>query len=427
MDLQRPDPGEAPGLKKRPRANGTIAYYWVATSADPNPLAKAYQIKTCRLHGDEYEIAHLCRRHTKELQLWLSENGGARPDAFDGSLKSLIQQYRRTPESSYHRLKHSTRVMYDESLDLLERSFTVKNIGKLTGLDFRRWYDKLKQPAPHTEKEIAEAAAEQRALQRKPERVRRAFKALQLVRIIVKFGVVANIPECERLATALSNMEFSAPAARKARVTFEQTKAFCEKAIALGRISMAQAQALQFELTLRQIDVIGEWEPAEPDAGGIVDRGRRWSGGALWSHIDEDGVFEKQTTKQLSSETTHVAMHDTMAYPYLRQMLDLTPPEKRIGPIVKDEASGLPYRHRHFCEIWREIADAVGIPKQVWNRDSRAGGVTEGSDAGADIEHLRHHATHSDVQTTGRYNRQTVEKTRKVAELRVAHRAVKNG
>lgn len=50
-----------------------------------------------------------------------------------------------------------------------------------------------------------------------------------------------------------------------------------------------------------------------------------------------------------------------------------------------------------------------------------------GSDAGADIEHLRHHATHANVSTTGRYNRRTVEKTRKVAELRVAHRGEKNG
>lgn len=107
-------------------------------------------------------------------------------------------------------------------------------------------------------------------------------------------------------------------------------------------------------------------------------------------------------------------------------MLDLVPEEERIGPIVKDEASGLPYRQRHFIDLWRDLADKVGIPRSVWNRDSRAGGVTEGSDAGADIEHLRHHATHSNIATTGRYNRNTIDKTRKVAVLRVAHRGGKN-
>jgi hypothetical protein len=51
----------------------------------------------------------------------------------------------------------------------------------------------------------------------------------------------------------------------------------------------------------------------------------------------------------------------------------------------------------------------------VLNRDSRAGGATEGSDAGADLEHLRHPLNHSDAKTTSRYNRNTLTKTREVA------------
>jgi hypothetical protein len=61
----------------------------------------------------------------------------------------------------------------------------------------------------------------------------------------------------------------------------------------------------------------------------------------------------------------------------------------------------------------------------VMNRDSRAGGVTEGSDAGADLEHLRHHASHSSAKTTALYSRKTLTKTRAVARLRVAHRGTK--
>jgi hypothetical protein len=70
------------------------------------------------------------------------------------------------------------------------------------------------------------------------------------------------------------------------------------------------------------------------------------------------------------------------------------------------------------------MARAAGIPDHVLNRDSRAGGVTEGSDAGADLEHLRHHASHSSAATTARYSRKTLAKTRAVARLRVAHRQV---
>ncbi|SCX02728.1 hypothetical protein [Agrobacterium rosae] len=104
----------------------------------------------------------------------------------------------------------------------------------------------------------------------------------------------------------------------------------------------------------------------------------------------------------------------------------MVPAEKRIGPVVVSETTGLPYKDTQFSRTWRAIAREVGIPDDVWNRDSRAGGVTEGSDTGADIEHLRHHANHKNIQTTTRYNRKTIDKTRNVAELRVAHRISKN-
>ena len=40
------------------------------------------------------------------------------------------------------------------------------------------------------------------------------------------------------------------------------------------------------------------------------------------------------------------------------------------------------------------------IPDAVWNRGSRADGVTEGADDGADIDDLRQHAGHADTRTT---------------------------
>jgi len=150
-----------------------------------------------------------------------------------------------------------------------------------------------------------------------------------------------------------------------------------------------------------------------------ITKCERWTGGLTWSHIDSDGILSKVTTK-----TGQIAEHDTKAYPYLSSILDLILQSKRIGPMVIDESMGLPYRdRRRFARIWRSIVSECGVPTNVWNRDSRAGGVTEGSDAGANIEHLRHHAN---IDTTARYNRNTIEKTRTVAELRVAHRTPKN-
>ena len=98
------------------------------------------------------------------------------------------------------------------------------------------------------------------------------------------------------------------------------------------------------------------------------------------------------------------------------------PPDQRVGPLIKDSRTGQPFNERRFQKNWRAVARAAGIPDDVMNRDSRAGGVTKGSDAGADLEHLRHRAWNSSVTTTARYSRITLTKTREVARLRVAHR-----
>ena len=395
---------KAPGLKIRPRGDGSTAYYWVASAVARDTAG--YPLKTVRVHGTGDEVSARCRVLTAELKEWLSKKGIGNKPEYDGTVKSLIRLYQQTKESPYHEVKSNTRAMYDESLNLLETTVGARRLEKVTGIDVKRWHAHYREPASEG----------------KPERLRRAYKAMQLLRIIVGFGVVLNIQECFRLKVVLEQLEFHVPRGRTEQITFAQAQAICNLAIDEGLLSVALAQAFQFELTLRQIDVIGRWEKIDdPQAGGIIDRGQRWRDGLLWSDIDENGILTKDTSK-----TGQEADHDTMAYPFLRSIIDMVPVEKRFGPIIKSEATGLPYRYRHFSDVWRKIATEAGVPKEVWNRDSRAGGITEGSDSGADIEHLRHHANHKNIQTTTRYNRKTLEKTRTVAELRVKNRAAKN-
>jgi hypothetical protein len=396
----------APGLKTRPRKDGAVAHYWVASAVSSK--ARDYPLKTVRVHGSDEEVAARCRVLTAELKQWLSKKGKGDRPVYRGTLSSLIELYRCTADSPYQDLKSNSRAMYDESLNLLDKRCGKQVMSKLTGITVKQWYGKFKQP-------IQPGG---------PERVRKAYKAMQLLRILISFGVVMNIQECFSLHTVMKNLEFHSPRGRSEAITFEQAKAICYLAIKKGVLSVALAQALQFELTLRQIDVIGRWEKTDdPRAGGIVDRGQRWRDGLGWSHLDANGILLKETSK-VEGVT---AEHDTMQYPFLREIIDKFPPEKRVGPMIKSEATGLPYRYRYFSKLWREIATEAGVPSHVWNRDSRAGGVTEGSDAGANLEHLRHHANHKNVATTARYNRSTLEKTQTVAKLRVAHRVTKNG
>ena len=142
--------------------------------------------------------------------------------------------------------------------------------------------------------------------------------------------------------------------------------------------------------------MIGEWLADLERRSGF-----RWANGLLWQHI-RDYVLVKDTTK--TGQETSI---DFKLYPLALAELQRVPPDRRVGAVIKDGRTGQPFKERRFQKNWRAVARAAGIPDDIMNRDSRAGGVTEGSDAGADLEHLRHHASHSSVNTTARYSRKT--------------------
>jgi hypothetical protein len=92
------------------------------------------------------------------------------------------------------------------------------------------------------------------------------------------------------------------------------------------------------------------------------------------------------------------------------------------GPMVIYEGTGAPYEVGIFRRKWRSIANMVGVPKEIFNMDSRSGGITEGTDAGLSLDQMRHAATHSNVTMTARYDRNTEAKVAETLKARVAHR-----
>lgn len=58
--------------------------------------------------------------------------------------------------------------------------------------------------------------------------------------------------------------------------------------------------------------------------------------------------------------------------------------------------------------------------------DARAGAITEAEDAGADPDHIRSAAAHAQTATTQRCSRGALGKSRRVAELRLAHRPARS-
>jgi hypothetical protein len=346
--------------------------------------------------------AATCQKLQAEMLAWAAGARSAeRP--FDGTIKSLVRRYQRDEASPYQELKWNTRRTYDQVLGVIEKAFGKRALSMLHIGDFRRWYKEAAKP------KITGGVA----------RVRKAHGIIGMFRRLFAYGIAAELPECSRLAGILAPARFKQPGRRRIKLGLEHVQAFVAKATAVNRSSLALGTALQFETTLRQRDVIGEWQPIEAgaDQSGIVLHNRRWGRGLTWSDISAEMTIVKETSK-----TGADVAHDLNLCPIVQSVLSKIPNSSRVGPLIIDENTNRPYAEHAYAREWRVIARAAGIPDSVWNMDARAGGISEADDAGADVDLIRSSAGHTQAATTVRYIRGTIGKSRKVAELSRAHR-----
>jgi hypothetical protein len=396
---------DMPGHKVRRNKDGTVRHGWAAR----HDLVKlGYRPKWVRLHydfgdpGERRLAAAQCRKLQAEMLVWAS---GVCSDerAFDGTVAALVRTYQRDPASPYRGLKWNTRRTYDQVLGVIEKAFGQRVLAALRIGDFRRWYDEAAKPK----------------IEGGQPRVRKAHGIISMFRRMFAYGISAELPECARLAAILAPARFKQPARRRIKLELVHVQAFVVKAIELNRVSLALGTALQFETTLRQRDVIGEWGPVVDDAdrSGIVLRGRRWGRGLTWADISADMTIVKETTK-----TGADVAHDLKLCPIVQQVLSKIPNSSRVGPLIIDENAGRPYAEHAYAREWRKMARAASVPDKIWNMDARAGGISEADDAGADLDSIRSAAGHTQASTTARYVRGTIGKSRKVAELRLVHR-----
>ena len=400
---------EAPGLKIMSRPQGRAAYWIAARDA----VARGYRPKTVRLHynlGDGQEIllmAASCRDLQTQMQAWLDDAGVEckKGPTFDGTIASVIDIYKEHEASPYHELKPNSRESYNGFLKVVERTVGKRRLDRVKAIDFRRWHKEWKKP----ERDGG------------PERLRRAYGAIQMLRIILAFGAVLELRDCVRLEKGLALLEFPSPKARDKTMTFDQAKSFVDIAIEAGAIRLALGHACQFELMLRQADVIGQWEkletPRAVERGHIVRGKSLWKGELCFEAIGADGVLQLKSSKTGSRHA-----FDLKAYPLVQRCIDLIPLSERKGPlVVRDD--GFPFDRWDYARRWREIATKAKIPADVWNRDNRASGVTEARNAGAAMDDISKHAGHSNPQTTRDiYDRSNLKVTRRVQTTRVKAR-----
>lgn len=406
----------APGLVWKKRRNDVFEARW---QAKQSAIDKGFKIKSVKLWsgtGDPTpeqwrHISDTCRELQQELLVF--EKGGL-PEGikFDGTLGGLMRSYRADPDSRYKKLRYKTRVHYDTLIRLIDNEYGTERLTELKGRTFLRWHEKWMKGGKAV-----------------------AHGKIGILRTVFGFGkTFLEEPECRRLSEILHDMKFEMPKARDQRLEAHQANAIRAMAHQKGRKSLALAQAFQFEGMLRQKDVIGEWVPMSEDGQSDVlfidaEQGiyEKWLRGLRWNEIDANFNLKHVTSKRQKEITISLRLAPMIMDEFrLQYGLDLAAPDRAMlpasGPVIVSEWSGLPWTAVEYRRWWRICADACGVPRAVKNMDSRAGAISEATDAGAQLEDVRHAATHSNISMTQRYSRGAEEKTAKVMQLRVEHR-----
>ena len=415
----------APGLQLVERRAGSFDQYWVAS---PEARRRGYLPRTVRLHYDfttssgRSELEKRCAVLTAEMLSWLGDPEGQHRPVYDGTISALIRCYQTDARSPYHGLKRNTQRGYDDWCRTLERAIGKRRVDRLSGQDMRDCFLALLEPAqPGGAPRVRLAQACVRSM----------------MKILLNYGAELGLPGCLDLVQVLERMTLRVPKEtrmvwkakrpKKIAMSYDHAAAIVTEGLARGtrrHRSVALGVAAQFEFTLRQIDVIGEWEKIDraqgPAAGAIVSHGQVWRPGLRFEDF-ADGTLDLTTSK-----TSTAAVFDVTAYPLFQRALAAVPEAERRGPMVIDEG-GTPVQRRYYQDLYREIADAANVPSEVWNMRARHGGTTEARQAGVDLADIAEHAQHSDINTTRKhYIMPSVETSRRVARARVASRQTKN-
>lgn len=386
---------ETPGLRARKRKGGADALYWCATV---EAVKAGFMPRTVNLsmHRDNpVLLSRACKRLDAEQRSWLSGKGRNRND-YDGTFSSLLQRYEKHPDSSFQKLGPSSRKTYIGYLKMLDEVIGKRRVTAVSGIDVIGWHKKWMAPDDAGGQPKIAAAA----------------MAMAVLKAALAFGILdGNRPGCRDLHYAIGQMRVPKPAPRRHAPTRDQIVKARALAHRKGHPGLALAYAIQFETTLRLWDVVGKWVPvSEPGISPFVSRGQKWFG-LTWADIDENMILRTTPSKTINTTQTTVAF-DLSLCPMVMEEIAKIPVEDRNGPLVKVGAK--PYPGHKTKSVWREIAKDIGMAG-VWNRDIRAGGITDARQAGANLDDVSKAAGHAGKAITARvYDRDTLEHHRRV-------------
>jgi hypothetical protein len=425
----------APGLVWRKRKRKSE---WVATwLARTDIINRGYRPRHIELwSGSELteeqaaDIIQRCQHQQFDMLTWgkeLPPPEAPLPDHLTGDLESLIHNYRTDKDSPYQKNRYHVRQGRDSLLRRIGALYGAVPLSEIKWRTLLAWHREWSREGKHPSAGLA---------------------FIGQIRALFSFGRLLEDPDCVRLCGVMSGMRFNGIAPRGQKVTAEYAEMIRSAARAqFGWGSIALAQAFQFECTLRQKDVIGEWVPlSEPGISDVVRQidprfrrrgANKWLRGIRWEEINDKLVLEHITSKKQKKVTIDLKLAP-MVIEELQLMVGAQPllhvdeTTKRVtvnrhflpasGPVIQNDITGLPWDPTEYRRKWRLTARHCGIPDDVWNMDSRSGAISEADMAGAPREWVQQAATHSSSEQTADYTRNQAEATAKVMKLRIEGR-----
>lgn len=407
--MDKPVIADAPGHIVRPVRGG----WEVRWQARRDLVLAGYKIKSESLwkgaaptDAERAMISDRCKSLQNDMLIWGRGGTPIVASAYTGTVKSLVACYLSDKGSTYHKQRYATRKVTQAFMRRIEQDMGDERVRDVNARFINSQHEEWSEGG----------------------KIAMAHGLIGRLRTLFSFGLtILEDEECERLCTVLGKLKFQMPQKRVSYITAEQATAVRRMAHTQERHSIALAQAIQFETLLRQKDVIGEYVPhSEKGVSDVVlADGQKWLRGIRWSEIDANLILRHVTSKR----GKELVVDLKLAPMVMEELRDLTgTPEVHrdllpaAGPVILAEENALPYPSSTFRHVWRKIARLAGIPDDVCNMDSRSGGISEATNAGADLEHVRHAATHSNITTTQDYSRSSEEKVAEVQRRRIEYR-----
>lgn len=385
--------------------------YWIASQAERQDTMD-YPEKSIELPGrgplpkgeteaeraELDEINRLCGEHTAKLNAWIERQAKTLADdpletrtKYDGSVKSgcrVFQEHKLSPFNQ--RMKFNTQKTCLSFLRLIEATAGHLRFRNVTIPLVQSWYVDWRS---------ADFDGDD-------EHIKRAHEGVSTFRQMVYFlAAMRRYEGVDKLAAELQLVSFEKPTARTQAVTYAQAQAFCaaaEKMAELGKMAPERALDMQiglmaqFELILRERDVIGEWAKKHdkrrlPVGITVIEHGDdAWAGYFTWENF-HGWRWVMKTSKSRYREVGDFRLQN---YGLLFPLLERVPRERRIGAVIKSPDGILPMSARGYYDSYRRIAEFAGFPKDLWKMDSRAGGATEADEAGAAFTDIQGAMTH---------------------------------